>query len=560
MNETMNDKIEIICKTTNTTVHVDAGTSINQLIEILKIENPKSILGAYVNNKVQSLNYKLFLPRTLEFIDINNVNGRRIYGLSLMFLLYKSLKDLYPDAELVIRHSMLNGFYAELDNLPVEISEEVVKSIKAKMDENVEKDLSFTKKIIPAEKAIELYKEMNMPEKAEHIKTINRLYTNVDYLDGYANHFYYDLVPSTSYLKVFDLQSFENGVLLVMPSKEDPSQISNGGGRQTKIFSVFQEYQEWINILGTPYVSKLNKVVENKEEISLIQISEALHEKRYSNIADKIFRKRDKIKIVLLAGPSSSGKTTSCRRLATQLSVLGLSPIQISLDDYFLDREFTPRDENGEYDFETINALDIELFDNQMSELMSGKRVGIPRFNFITGKKEYNGNYIQLKENSILIVEGIHALNPKLSSNIAMENKYHIFVSALTQIALDRHNLVSSSDNRLIRRLVRDYNYRGYSAIDTLSRWQSVRAGEEKHIFPFQEKADSVFNSTLLYEFGVLKPYAEPLLSAVPQNVVEYAEAKRLLSFLSNFKPIKYEFIPPTSIIREFLGGSSFEY
>ena len=326
------------------------------------------------------------------------------------------------------------------------------------------------------------------------------------------------------------------------------------------MFTVFQEYEQWVNILGTPYVSELNKVVEKKDEIKLIQVSEALHEKKYSNIADSIHKRGEDVKMVLLAGPSSSGKTTSCRRLSTQLAVLGYKPVQISLDDYFLDREFTPKDEEGNYDFEALEALDIELFNTQMNMLMNSEEVSIPKFNFITGKKEYNGHILKMEGNSILIIEGIHALNPRLTEKIDKKNKFNIFVSALTQVSLDRHNLISSSDNRLIRRMVRDNNYRGYSALDTLSRWQSVRNGEEKHIFPYQENADEIFNSSLLYEIGVLKPFAETLLNAVPQNRVEYAEAKRLLSFLSNFKTIGHEFIPPTSIMREFLGGSSFDY
>ncbi len=345
-----------------------------------------------------------------------------------------------------------------------------------------------------------------------------------------------------------------------MPSKRDPNKVANGRNKQSKMFTVFQEYEQWIRILGTSYVSDLNQIVKDKQYTKLIQVSEALHEKRYSQIADQIFKKKDEIKIVLLAGPSSSGKTTSCRRLSTQLSVLGFRPIQLSLDDYFLDRDLTPRKENGDYDFESIDALDIDLFTQQMNDLLNGKEVSVPHFDFISGKKVFNGTKIKSEDNAIFVIEGIHALNPKLSEKIDRKSRYNIFVSALTQISIDKHNLISSSDNRLLRRIVRDHNYRGYSAIDTLSRWESVRLGEEENIFPYQENADSIFNSSLLYEIGVLKTYAKPLLSEVPQNDVAYAEAKRLLRFLANFQTIDDKSIPPTSIMREFLGGSSFEY
>lgn len=556
----MKEEIEIICKNTNSTLSVPSGINISEIIKLSKLENKFPILGAYVNNKVQNLNYKIFIPKTIEFIDILNVNGRRMYAMSLMFLLYKAVKEIYPDSELVIRHSMSNGYYAEIENNNKIMNVEMIEKIKSKMQDIIEKDIPFTKEIIPAEKAIDLYNEIGIKEKSDLIQTLKRLYANVNYLGDTINHFYYELVPSTSYLKVFDLVSFEKGIMLIMPDKLNPNELSNGKNKQKKMFSIIQEYKQWVHILGTPYVSELNKVVDLRNEIKLIQVSEALHEKKYSIIADEIYKIKDDVKIVLLSGPSSSGKTTSCRRLSTQLSVLGLDPVQISLDDYFLDREFSPKDEDGNYDFETIDALDIELFNKQMNFLMSGQEVHVPKFNFIKGKKEYTGNFLKMKKNSILLAEGIHGLNPKLTHKIQRKHKYHVFVSALTLASLDRHNLISSSDNRLIRRIVRDSNYRGYSATETIKRWQSVRDGEEKHIFPYQENADNIFNSSLLYEIGVLKPYAEPLLNAVPQNTVEYAEAKRLLSFLSNFKTISHEYIPPTSIMREFLGGSSFKY
>ncbi|MEE0894759.1 MAG: nucleoside kinase, partial [Bacteroidales bacterium] len=388
----------------------------------------------------------------------------------------------------------------------------------------------------------------------------NRLYANLDLLGETLNSFFFELVPSTSYLKVFDLYAFDTGFILQMPSKQDTNKTPDSNSKDRKMFSIFKEHKNWVRILGTPYVSILNKVVEYKKQTELIQISEALHEKKYAEIADEIFKRKDNVKMVLLAGPSSSGKTTSCRRIATQLSVLGFRPLQISLDDYFVNRELTPKDENGDYDFECLEALDLDYFNLQMKELLDGKEVELPRFDFITGKRVVSGQKIKMDDKSILIIEGIHALNPKLTSEIPQNNKYHVFVSAMTQLALDRHNLISSSDNRLLRRIVRDNNYRGYSAQDTIMRWDSVRSGEEKHIFPYQENADSIFNSSLLYEIGVLKPLAEKLLSEVPQNSPAYSEARRLQNFLANFKSITTDYIPPTSIMREFLGGSSFNY
>lgn len=555
----MVEMIEIICKNNNIKILVPFGSTIKGICKFAGYNTEHPILGAYVNNKVQNTDYKVYMPKTVGFFDIKNPNGRRMYAMSLMFLFYKAVKDIFPKGDLNIHHSMSKGYYSEINNIG-ELDDEKIQLIKSRMHDLIREDLPFITKTIPTQEAASIYRQVGLESKARLVKESKRLFVDIDYLGDTINHFYYPLVPSTSYLKVFDLVQYNKGLLLIMPDKEDPTRVTMGRNKQGKMFKVFQEYEEWIRILGTSYVSDLNNIVTENKYSKLIQVSEALHEKRYSQIADEIFKKRNDIKIVLIAGPSSSGKTTSCRRIATQLSVLGFRPVQLSLDDYFLDREFTLKKEDGDYDFESIDALDIELFNKQMNSLLEGKEVSIPRYDFIKGKKEYNGNIIKPQEKAIFIIEGIHALNPKLSDKIDRKSKYNIFVSALTQISLDKHNLISSSDNRLIRRIVRDHNYRGYSAIDTLSRWQSVRAGEEEYIFPYQENADSIFNSSLLYEIGVLKTYAEPLLGEVPQNDVTYAEAKRLLRFLSNFKTIDADYIPPTSIMREFLGGSSFEY
>lgn len=551
--------IEIYCKNTDSKLLVQSGMDLSEVARFAGMTNMESILGACVNNKVQNLNYRIYSPKRIEFLDIYSTMGRRIYALSLMFVLYKAVKETFPQHELIIKHSMSDGYYFEIEPLQ-EDSQQVAKRIEKRMREIVEENIPFSRVITPAEQAAELFDRLGMTEKAELIRSSNKLYTNVEYLGEIVNAFFFELVPSTSYLKVFGLYIFDKGFILQMPSKEDATKTPVEDRNPKKIFDIFQEHKNWVNILGTPYVSDLNKVVKMNRQNELIQVSEALHEKKYAEIADDIYRKKDKVKIVFLAGPSSSGKTTSCRRIATQLSVLGFKPLQISLDDYFVDRQLTPKDANGEYDFECLEALDLDYFNFQMKELLEGREIELPRFDFLQGCRTQSGKRIRMQESSILIVEGIHALNPKLSGKIAGENKYNIFVSALTQLAIDRHNIISSSDNRLIRRIVRDNNYRGYSAQETIMRWDSVRSGEEKHIFPFQENADSIFNSSLLYEIGVLKPIAEPLLMEVAQNSCAYADARRLINFLGNFKSIKSDYIPPTSILREFLGGSSFIY
>lgn len=551
--------IEIYCKNTDSKLLVQSGMDLSEVARFAGMTNMESILGACVNNKVQNLNYRIYSPKRIEFLDIYSTMGRRIYALSLMFVLYKAVKETFPQHELIIKHSMSDGYYFEIEPLQ-EDSQQVAKRIEKRMREIVEENIPFSRVITPAEQAAELFDRLGMTEKAELIRSSNKLYTNVEYLGEIVNAFFFELVPSTSYLKVFGLYVFDKGFILQMPSKEDATTTPVEDKNPKKIFDIFQEHKNWVNILGTPYVSDLNKVVKMNRQNELIQVSEALHEKKYAEIADEIYRKKDEVKIVFLAGPSSSGKTTSCRRIATQLSVLGFKPLQISLDDYFVDRQLTPKDANGEYDFECLEALDLDYFNFQMKELLEGREIELPRFDFLQGCKTPSGKRIRMQDSSILIVEGIHALNPKLSGKIAAKNKYNIFVSALTQLAIDRHNIISSSDNRLIRRIVRDNNYRGYSAQETIMRWDSVRSGEEKHIFPFQENADSIFNSSLLYEIGVLKPIAEPLLMEVAQNSCAYADARRLINFLSNFKSIKADYIPPTSILREFLGGSSFIY
>ena len=555
----LNQMIEVYCVNTESKILVPRGSDLKGVMQLAGIENPKKILGAYVNNRVRNLNFRIYSPRLVTFIDIFNSNARRMYSLSLMFMCYKAVKDLYPQGDINILHSMNDGYYCELVNCPDD-NAAAINKIKKYMQDLVKRDIPFGRNIMLSSEAKDLFNRVGLTEKAKLIEHIGKIYTNVDILDDTVNAFFFELVPSTGYLDIFDVQEFEKGIMLFMPDNDkdykEPGVITN----QKKLFAIFQEHKNWVDVLGTPYVTDLNEAIQKYGSNLIIQISEALHEKKYAQIADAIYKKKDNIKFVFLAGPSSSGKTTSCKRIATQLAVLGIRPLTISMDDYFNNREHTPKDKDGNYDFECLEALDLDFFNLQMEELLQGEEIELPRFDFLKGEKAPSGKKIHLTDNSIVIIEGIHALNPVVSKKIARKNKYFVFVSALTQIALDRHNLISTSSNRLIRRIVRDHNYRGSSAEATLLRWPSVRAGEEKHIFPYQENADSTFNSSLLYEIGVLKHYCEPLLMDVPQNSPAYADARSLNQFLQNFVEIEDKFIPPTSIMREFLGGSSFSY
>ena len=551
--------IEIYCVNNDKTFLVPSATSAKQIIEYAGLEDNHTFLGAYINNKIRNLNYKCYEPKRIEFIDIHSSIGMKIYVSSLIMLMYKAVKDLYPKAEMQVKHSMMSGYYIELQNIDIP-QQDLCTSIKKTMKELVEKDIPFETKVYSTQDAVELFSKVGLTSSAELFKSRQKLYVDVDILEGTIDALYSEKVPSTSYLSVFDLEVYEKGFILLLPDAEKNYQEPATLHLQPKLFSIFQEHKHWVEILKTPYLPKLNEAVKKGYENQIIQISEALHEKKYAAIADAIYKKKDNVKFVFLAGPSSSGKTTSCKRIAVHLAVLGIKPLMISLDDYFLDREHTPKDEKGNYDFECLEALDLDFFSQQMQELLDGKEIELPKFNFVSGQREKSDKRIQLTDNSILIIEGIHALNPKLSKQINRKNKYLVFVSALTQLALDSQNLISTSDNRLIRRIVRDYNYRGSSAERTLLMWNNVRNGEERHIFPYQENADSIFNSSLLYEIGVLKSYCYPLLAQVPQTSPAYANARRLQNFLDNFTPISSQSIPPTSIMREFLGGSSFSY
>lgn len=552
--------IEIHCINNQNIKQYPEGIKLSEISEDQQLNPKYPFCGAYVNNKLKELNYEIYKPKQIEFINITHPDGMRMYVRSLSYVLQKAVKDLFPKAVLKIQHSVSNGFYCELENIDDGFDIQLVLDIRKQMREIIDQDILFKRMVILTQEAVEIFRKNNFPEKAELFKTRSKLYTSVYQLNGDHDYYYGYLVPSTGFLQVFDLVKYYEGMLLMIPKSTNPDKLEELV-LQDQMFRIFQEHKHWVDILGISSICHVNKMGMNGNGGELIKISEALHEKKVVEIADIIHARKDDIKIILISGPSSSGKTTFAKRLAIQLKVAELKPVLLSLDNYFVDREHTPRDENGDYNFEVLEAIDVELFNSNINDLFIGKEVNLPKFSFQKGKRFYNNDYLKISSNNIIIVEGIHALNPDLTRFIESSYKFKIYISALTQIGIDRHNRIPTTDNRLIRRIVRDFRYRGYSALDTISRWESVRNGENRFVFPFQEEADVMFNSSLVYELGILKNYAEPLLKQIPENRIEYAEALRLLKLLSYFIPIVEEDeIPPTSILREFLEGSSFDY
>lgn len=551
--------IEVICLNNEKKRRYNLGTPLSKVIEDQNISLKHDVLGVFVNNKIKELDYTIYKPKTIEFIDITHPEGMRMYVRSLSFVLQKAVKELFPEAKLQIEHAISKGFYCEIEGLKNPLTNEMVFEINNKMRELVNKNLPFERQEILTTEAIELFKKNKLNEKVRLFSSRPQLYTSVYKLDNIIDYFYGYLIPSTSYLKVFDLLKYYDGMLLVPPKKANPKE-NEDLILQSKLFDIFREYKEWGEILNVGYMGKINEAANNKSIAELIKISEALHEKKLAQIADTISQKVKKPKLILISGPSSSGKTTFAQRLAIQLKVAGLNPVTLSLDNYFVNRKLTPLDENGEYDFEALEAIDLDYFNKDLNLLFEGKEIELPKFSFLTGKREFDGTKLKIDDKTIILAEGIHALNPKLTYSIDDKEKFNIYVSALTTVSLDNHNRIPTTDTRLIRRIVRDYKYRGYSAMETINRWESVRSGEEKHIFPYQENADVMFNTALHYELGVLKRYVEPILQEVPPNTNAFREAMRLLKFFSYIFPIPDQEIPPTSILREFLGGSSFKY
>lgn len=555
----MERTVRIKCINNKKSILVERGTNLGQIAEILNIKLNHPILGAMVNNQVRELSFEVYNPKTIEFVDITHKDGMRMYVRGLSFLLYAAVSELFPHARLRIDHSVSRGFYCELHNLNKELTIDDVLSLGKRMRDLVKQDIPIVQHKEETEEVIEFFQQHGLYDKVDLLRHRGQYYSSYYTMKEHIGKFYGFMVPSTGYLEVFDLNKYYHGMLLQVPSQQNPELVEELV-EQKKMFEIFREFSQWNRILNVTNISDLNNAAHNGEAERLIKVSEALHEKKMAQIADQITEKRDEVRIVLISGPSSSGKTTFSKRLAVQLLVNGMKPLNLSLDNYFVDRDKTPLDKNGEYDFEALGALDVELFNQHLIALMKGEEVELPRFSFETGKRYYNGEKLRMKKDNILIVEGIHGLNPQLTPLVDSKAKFKIYVSALTNINIDDQTRIPTTDNRLIRRIIRDYRYRRYSALDTISRWDSVRRGEEEHIFPYQEEADVMFNSALLYELAVLKPFAEPVLLEVQPNRPEYSEANRLLKFFSYFKPIQARDIPPTSILREFLGGSSFNY
>jgi len=514
-------------------------------------------ISARVNNKVEGMHFRVYKQKKVEFLNLFDPSAMRAYTRTLFFILNKAAHDLWPLCTVVIDIPVSNGYYVDL-RLDRPVTPDDVNALRQHMQEIISANLPIHRHETTTEEAIRMFRESHSYSKVRLLEGSGSLFTTYYDIDGYLDYYYGSLLTTTGQLYLFGLEYYYDGLLLRIPSQEDPSQLG-AFVRQDKMFEIFKEHHRWQSILGMRTVGDLNRAIDNGKTSLLIQMSEALQEKKIAQIADEIAQRKG-IKMVLIAGPSSSGKTTTCKRLSIQLAVNGLQPIDISLDDYFLDREQTPRDEDGDYDFEHLHALNIPLLNEQMNALFRGEEVELPRYNFQKGKSEWSGKKLQLKGNEILVVEGIHALNPELTSDIPESQIFRVYASALTTILLDNHNYIPTTDNRLLRRIIRDHKYRGVSAQETIRRWPSVRKGENRWIFPYQENADAMFNSAMLFELAVIKQQAEPLLEQVPENCKEYAEAYRLRKFLKYIRPIPADQIPPTSLLREFLGGSSFEY
>ncbi|MCL2681902.1 MAG: nucleoside kinase [Bacteroidales bacterium] len=550
--------VEITCKNTKETKSFLKGLSLQQLHEAFGKPLGDTVIAAVANNSLRELDYEVFKPKIIEFIDLHHPLAKRMCSRSAIFVLYKAIRDLFPEANLRVEHSLPGGVYCEIDNLPFQISQDMAHALEVKTHEIIKANLLFRRQQIPTEEAVELFKKHRLFDKVNSIETRHEFFTSVYFLDDEVNYFYGYLLPSTGYLPYLEFELYGNGFLMKTSFSIEPG-TQPKVEPDSKLFKIFRQYKGWLDVLNLRYIGDLNHLIEQKTDGDIIKIAEALQEKNIAHIADEIYNRKE-AKMVLISGPSSSGKTTFSKRLDVQLQVMGLTPVVIELDNYFKNREDTPRDENGDYDFETIDALDVDFFNEQLVELLDGKEIQSPTFNFYTGQREFRGNTLQMKERSILVMEGIHGNNPKLTARISDKLKYRIYVSALTPISIDAHNPIPTTDNRLIRRIVRDYRTRGYSAIDTINRWNSVRRGEEKNIFPFQEEADVIFNSALIFELSVLKTFAEPILRAVPETSEAYNDATGLLKFFTYFQPMSDREIPPTSILREFLGGSSFIY
>lgn len=556
----MEKKVTIYCKNTGSYHQYSFGTSLIEIYNDLGIKLKYQVVAARVNYKVEDLNFLIYKPKDIEFIDVSSPSGMRVYVRSLSMVLGKAISELYPNAALRIEHPISKGYYCTIDSFGNTLTPEVINNIKEKV-----KDIIARNEVIVCEEkqtkvVKELFaKQMNQKDKISLFETFGTPYCRYFRMGEYYDYFNGVLLPSTGYLNLFDLVPYYDGMLLRVPNRDNPVELDEMV-YLPKMFDIFKEYVGWNKIMNLNNVGEFNVACKNNQSFNLIKVSEALHEKKVASIADMISQRTDKVKFVLISGPSSSGKTTFSKRLSIQLMVSGLKPVALSLDNYFVNREDTPLDENGEWDFEHLHALDLDLFNQHLKQLLAGEEIEIPFFNFEDGKRYFKGEKLRLEADSILLMEGIHALNPQLIPEIPQDFTFKVYVSALTTISIDNHNWIPTTDTRLLRRIIRDFRFRNYSARETIARWPSVRRGEEKWIFPFQENADVMFNSALLFELAVLKKHAEPILAEVPKYCDEYTETHRLIKFLNYFVSIPEREIPPTSLLREFVGGSSFRY
>ncbi|MBR4849988.1 MAG: nucleoside kinase [Alistipes sp.] len=556
----MRNAIKVYCVNCDRSVEVEMGTSLVELLDILELRGERPYLAAVVNHRVKELNYKIYTPVKVEFEDITSAAGFRTYQRSLVFIMQAVVSKLYPSQHFYLRHSIGDSLYCEVEGKE-SFSEAECRALYGTAQSIVASALPITSEKIPTAEAIEEFKRRGMNDKIDLLTTREKLYSTIKRMGEEIGYFFGALAPSTACIDRFEVRPYHRGFYLSTPTRTSPNVIPTAPNLD-KMFRIFDSYNRWVNILGVPTIGKLNQRIRQGDAGELIQIGEAVHAKLLSNIADQIalaHRERG-LRLILISGPSSSGKTTTSKRLGVQLRVLGLQPVLVSTDDYFVNREDTPRDENGDYDFEVLEAIDLARLNEDLGRLMAGESVEIPRFDFVTGRRQWHEKPLQLEENSVLIMEGIHALNPRLTPSIPADAKFKIYASCLTSVALDNTSRIHTTDNRLLRRMIRDNATRGTSAADTIARWGSVRRGEERHIFPYQEEADVMFNSSLIYELSVLKPFAEPLLREIPNASPEYATAQGLLKFLDNFVPIVSQEIPPTSVLREFVGGSAFKY
>ena len=560
------EEIRIYCENTSSYCNVPMGTALKDIAPAAA--SGMKVLAALVDNTLKSLNYKIFNPHNVRFIDYSHPDGRRTYIRSLCFVLQKVVREMFPDKVLTIDYSLPSGLYCEIRELAAlesgrpdvyPLTDSEIEVIESRMRALVEADKPFSKTMLDAEEAVGIFKGNNQHEKVQLLKSLGRFRYNVYFLDGDGDTFYGPLTTSTGCLTTFALTGFNDGFCLQYPMFGEPDKVLPLK-RQSKIATALKNHSDWCSIMGVHGVGKLNEAVKSGKVVDLINLSEALHERMYANIADMIFERRDSVKIVFIAGPSSSGKTSTSKRLALQCRILGMNPKVIELDNYFVDREHTPVDENGEYDFEALGAMDLDFLGKQLNELLDGKEVEIPRFDFKEGKRYFNGSFMKLHEKDILIMEGIHALNPAMIPGVDASKVFRVYASALTSLSIDENNNISTSDNRMLRRMIRDNRTRGIVPEDTIMRWASVRRGENKNIFPYQENADAVFNSAHIFELPVLKYYAEPLLRRIAPSSPAYTEAVRMLKFLGYIvalTPAEIAAIPPTSILREFIDGQT---